>query len=440
MSTIQESGSVTLETHPELADKAIQARRRTEPNGWLKTCIHLMDADEAIATVYQQPGPKTHVHFQQGKGGFFGIATTDKLVYIALPGSRLRLPDTHLDMPGGLIEGKADSPIIPTERPAPQQVTDQAMILGAGLASRFVPVSGDITGYSKPGVPLIGEDSVIVALARHLQRHGIRKIFVNTYYKPEMLKDQLSRVEGVEFVYIDEDSPSGTAGGLVKALQQGLVDTGKPVLIVQGDAVTNADFSRLIESHGHHQPMVTLGVKQVPDEQVALMAIVETDGSGEDGQSGYVHSFKEKPTLAEAGPSRLGSIGFYVISPAAFADFRKAGEQRWEQDPEFDYAMHYFPGLLATYRQQNPEKSQPSPIMARLLPEPFYWSDIGRPDQYIATIRDIYTGKLGMTLPENASEFYEHGILYWPGARQISIQEQAQPSGNVIVARRPQER
>lgn len=439
---MQAIGSVILEKHPKVGSRVTGRVEPAVEAGWTKTTIENPKADsgeigeyQILASIRQREDSGVAVRFLHEKGGFFGVVTTDEVTYIALPGSQIRLPDLQVDMPGDLIAGKADSPLIPMQSGPVQQVTDQAMILGAGLASRFVPVSGEVTGYAKPSVPLVGEESVVVHLARHLQRHGIRRILVNTYYMPDVLKAQLRKMTGLEFSFIDEDEPSGTAGGLLKALEANLVDRSRPILIMQGDAVTNANLSDLLEAHQRVQPLITIGVKTIPDEQVDQMAIVVTDQSGEDGQSGYVLSFKEKPSLAEAGPSRTGSIGFYVLAPEVLDSFAAMGRARWQQSPEYDYAMDFFPGLLAQETSQG--NNAPSPIYAHRLQEPFYWSDIGRPDQYIATVRDIYAGHLGIDLPENRVDFYEQGIIYWPGAKEKAKADQAVLKGNVIVLRKP---
>ncbi len=439
---MQTFGSVTLEKHPQVKT-AVEGRTEQDAPGWQKTTLWNPEPDstrfgphQILASVRQVEDATTQVRFLNEKGGFFGIVKTGQLTYIALPGSQIRLNDTQLDMPGDIIQGRVSSPQIPQKPAQIQTVTDQAMILGAGLASRFVPVSGDVTGYSKPSAPLVGEDSVITMLARHLQSHGIRKIIINTFYKPDVLKAQLAAVEGLEFIYIDEDQPSGTAGGLVKALEQNRIDPDKPILIMQGDAVTNANLSAFLNAHRQQDPLVSIGVRHISDDQVSQMAIVVTDRSHADEESGFVLSFKEKPTLAEAGPSRLGSIGFYVLSPQVYPLFLEAGQRKWQTSPEFDYAMDFFPGLLA----QHDEAADPKrPIYAQMLQEPFYWSDIGRPDQYISTVRDIYAGYLGFPMPEAIHNYYDHGIIFWSSAHAPAKAQNAVLKGNIIVLKSPLE-
>ena len=400
------------------------------------------DSYELVGTVKQAKESQTDVKFFQGKGGLTAIVTTDDLRYILLPGSHLDLLDTVVDLPGdpiGLTPGKENVKVEYGSDFKPQTVTKQAMILGAGLASRFEPVSGDTTGFSKPGVPLVGDASVIVNIGRHLKQHGFNRVIVNTFYMPQQIKDQLTQqVPGVEFVFIDETSPSGTAGGLVKALQQGEVDRKQPLLIVQGDAVTDANLSELVNSHAEHNAKVTIGVQKVEDKDVSKVGILATDRSGSDGESGAVTSFLEKPSLAEAGDARLGSTGFYVISPKAFGEFQKLGSGYVAQNKEFDYAKTFFPTLLENAKSLRAKLSpfpQQTPVWAETLRG--YWSDVGNPAQYIQTVRDIFAGRVGLPLPANVQEFFDNGVIYWPGAKAKAEAGNVEVTGNVIVAQKP---
>jgi NDP-sugar pyrophosphorylase family protein len=411
-----------------------------DPKPWTRTLIWLSPENEGdsspLACIVQpsnQPEQVPSFRFQilDAKSGIFATVWSPRLKYILMPGSRLEYQGQFLSLSNGsppLATPTDQLAPLPQRSPTPAQgVTHQAMILGAGLASRFVPVSGDWTGLPKPGVPLVGEDSVIVTLARHLQRHGITRLLVNTYYRPEVIKEQLATVAGLEVMFIDEAAPSGTAGGLVKALEQGLVDRSRPILILQGDAVTDADLSELLISHQDHPSVATIGVKRIADAQVNQLAIVATDQSAPDGQSGFVQFFKEKPSLAEAGPHRLGSIGFYVLSPQAYEGFVALGKQCWQKRSEYDYAMDYLPSLLPGI------SGIPYQLYAHTLSEPFYWSDIGRPDQYLASLRDLYSGRLQLPLPAHGRHFFDQDVAYWGQARRQVEIEGVHLTGPAIV-------
>jgi NDP-sugar pyrophosphorylase family protein len=452
---------------------------------------------QSLGVLYHSPGSACEVELFWGKGGFMAVVLSPQgVIYFALPGSdvevagaRLHLnrqpyagpvsgtspPDVCLDPgaetpPSGVSSRRISPPPLPK---APQVVTDQAMILGAGLATRFERISGNYTDYSKPAVPFLGDRSVIRCLADHLARHGYTRLLVNTCFKPESLKAGLARWaaesgadrktgtgEGREIGYIDETEPSGTAGALRKLLMRSphvssmpgaaTLKLDRPLLVVQGDAVTDADFSALMNAHVAHDALVTIGCQRVADSDVDKFGIIVTDRTEyarQDGleadQSGCILGFQEKPPLAEAR-SRLGNTGFYIFSPRAFPLVREiyedclaearagaihAGQPPPEEVP-FDFATDIFPRLL--------EKTRTNPALGvfRAQQVDGYWSDIGNPCQYLNSVRDVYGGKVGVPGPEEPQRYYRDGVVYWEGAQEAADREGARLGGNVVVALR----
>jgi NDP-sugar pyrophosphorylase family protein len=294
-------------------------------------------------------------------------------------------------------------------------------------------------------VPLAGNQSVIACIANGLTTHGFSHLIVNTYFKPESLKASLARSNAQRIDYIDESQPTGTAGGLRKMLSDpqyvGLLDTASPLLVVQGDAVTDADFSALMEAHVAHDALVTIGCQEVAAKDVSSFGIIVTDGAGSDEQSGIITGFQEKPKPEEA-KSRLGNTGFYIFSPKAYPLVREIYQQLLEKtrqearaagQPEpdevaFDFAMNLFPEIL--------RRAQAEPALGPFWAQATegYWSDIGNPTQYLESIHDLYAGKVDIPLPEQRERFYRNGVIYWEGAAEIADQEGAALSGNVVVA------
>lgn len=220
------------------------------------------------------------------------------------------------------------------------------------------------------------------------------------------------------------------------------LDLTKPLLVVQGDAVTDADFSLLMEAHIREKALLTLGCQPVAEEDVDKFGIIVTDASGADGQSGNITEFQEKPSRAEA-KSFLGNTGFYIFSPQAYpliqtiyeellANAREKARLEGKPAPDevsFDFAMDIFPRVLA-YVKKHPEAGK---MWAQMVPG--YWSDIGNPRQYIESIHDIYAGKVNIPLPEQLERFYRDGVIYWEGTQEIVEREKAILKGNVVVAK-----
>lgn len=395
-----------------------------------------------------QPAQASHqVELFWGKGGFMAMITSPLGArYFALPGSSISVGGTTLVLEGTPITGNpARKTLAPRPIQVPQSHSIQATILGAGLATRFERISGDSTQYSKPAVPLAGNRSVIEIIANGLAEHGFSRIIVNTFFKPESLKASLSRCEGVQVRYIDEAEPSGTAGGLRKMLTEPqwmhLLDLNQPLLVVQGDSVTDASFSALMEAHMANHALVTIGCQLVAEKDVDKFGIIVTDCSGPDGQSGRIIGFQEKPRREEA-KSLLGNTGFYIFSPKAFPLIKtiyenllkKAQEQAQAakrpipSEVPIDFANDIFPSIL--------ELAQTQPELGAFWAQTVegYWSDIGNPVQYLESVHDLYAGQINIPLPANAEDYYQRGVVFWEGAARIAKSEGAVLTGNVVVA------
>lgn len=389
------------------------------------------------------------VECYEGKGGLSTIISVDDIRIIGIAGSRLQgngwdvcLYDTtpaNPSQPWKVTSLNKTTPaseqIIPTEV---QTVTDQAMILGAGLATRFEPVSGDRTGYSKPGTPLIGNHSVIRVLAEQLKNQGIKRILINTYYKAESMKAGLEGIDGVTFYYIDEEKPSGTAGALRYMLDnpsefEGALDTTQPLLILQGDAVTDAQYTPLLNAHQQHNALLSLGCMIKPDEDVNKFGIVATDQSGDDQQSGNIQMFLEKPSLAEAGSHRLANTGFYVFSPRAYALVQQVYHEIVNKTGAcnvLDFAMDIFPKIQETATAEG------LAFWAQMMSG--YWSDIGNPTQYVQSVYDLYNSETALNVPTPAHEYIQQSVVYWPHTQRTLQQANWALDGKVIVAKAAQ--
>lgn len=416
-----------------------------QSNWEFRTATPLVDGDgkplpensAPLGWAKQAPGSETDVFFFHGKRGNNALVRTKNATYIALPGSKIELPDTVVELPGEKLAGKVKTVLNP---PAfePQKVTHQAMLLCGGLSTRFEPVSGKETGLPKPSVPLIEDESIARNIIEHLKSHGFTKVIVHTHYLADKVKQDLKDVKGIEIVYLDDPEASGSAGGLYKALLQDKVDISKPILVLAGDAVTNGDLSGLVNAHAKHNSAVTIGVQQVADEDVSQFGIIQTDDlSGI--ASGEILSFLEKPTLEKAGPNRLGSTGIYVLSPEAYgslltmgADILESPRDPAQKPPVFDYGLNFMPTWLSR-KGDIGRILEGKHMWAEVLKG--YWNDVGNPIDYLRTLCDMATGNLGEAVAKRLKEHnYENGVMFWKGTQEKVQLDQAVLDGNIIVA------
>lgn len=120
----------------------------------------------------------------------------------------------------------------------------QAMILSAGFGTRLRPLT---LTTPKPLVE-VGGKPLIVWHILALKQAGICDIVVNVSWLADKLLEALG--DGSQFgvnlkFSLEQGEPLETAGGIKKALHEGLLEP-KPFILVNGDVWTNFDFAKLV--------------------------------------------------------------------------------------------------------------------------------------------------------------------------------------------------
>jgi mannose-1-phosphate guanylyltransferase len=135
------------------------------------------------------------------------------------------------------------------------QIT-QAFVLGAGLGTRLRPLTDDLP---KPLVPVFQKPLITFAFD-HLIEIGIRKFFVNTHHLPQRFAETFAgstyRDRDIDFVH--EPDLLETAGGIANVADS--LGNG-PLLVYNGDVLTDLPIAQLIEKHFGAGNMVTLALR-----------------------------------------------------------------------------------------------------------------------------------------------------------------------------------
>ena len=149
----------------------------------------------------------------------------------------------------------------------------KAFILAAGLGTRLRPLTST---YAKPALPL-GHKAMLQRVIEDLIRAGISDIRVNSHHLPETVEDVLAgcRNLGANLTSQFEAELLGTGGALL-ASEDWIGQS--PLLIVNGDAVSDLSFENLIAEHRMNSPLATMALR-VPDEGEQF-GPVEVDRSG----------------------------------------------------------------------------------------------------------------------------------------------------------------
>lgn len=235
----------------------------------------------------------------------------------------------------------------------------KAMIMAAGVGSRLDPLTKSVP---KPLVP-IANRPVMDILLDNLKNIGINDVVSNTHYLAEQIIDRYKNGSfGINFQFIKEDTLSGTAGGLKKC--QFFFGEGDEFLVLSADGLTNADLQKGVDIHRKSNAIATIGIKQIPLEEVAHFGVVVTDDGG------YIAEFQEKPPVAEA-KSNFINTGIYVFD---YRIFNYIPENAF-----CDFAKNVFPVLLKDHE-----------INTFVIKD--YWTDIGTLEQYQQSTQDLFAG------------------------------------------------
>ena len=236
----------------------------------------------------------------------------------------------------------------------------KAMVMSAGVGSRLEPLTREIP---KPLIP-VANKPVMDILFENLVKIGVKDVICNTYYLADKIIERYKNNDlGINFNYIKEEELSGTAGGVKKC--QHFFDENSFFLVLSADGLTNADLKKAIEIHKNSNAIATIGIKEIPHDEVSHFGVVVTD------KDGFITEFQEKPSIEEA-KSNFINTGIYIFDYKIF-----------DYIPEntfYDFAKNVFPKLLEERAINTFEVTE-------------YWSDIGTLDQYKQSTQDLFENK-----------------------------------------------
>ncbi|MBO6960201.1 MAG: nucleotidyltransferase family protein [Prochlorococcus marinus CUG1438] len=169
------------------------------------------------------------------------------------------------------------------------------VIMAGGLGSRLLPLTKETP---KPMLK-IGETPMMEIVLSQCIRSGLK----NFYFAVNHLKDQIIEYFGdgtkwgVSIKYLEEEQPLGTAGAL-KLLPNNL---DKPLLVLNGDVLTDLNINNLIKFHIEHDSLATICVREYLES--IPFGVVSLDGE-------KVLEIKEKPSF-----KHYVNGGVYVLNP-----------------------------------------------------------------------------------------------------------------------------
>ena len=180
---------------------------------------------------------------------------------------------------------------------SPVRRENQVVVLAGGRGTRLYPITESIP---KPMVNVAGRP-ILERIVLHLMSCGFRRIHLSVNHLAHVIEEHFVDGErfGCQIRYLREEQALGT-GGPVSLLDP--VPT-EPVVVLNGDLITQCDLGRMLEFHVRGDYVATIGVR--PYALDIPFGVAEIDG-------GRLKRLEEKPT-----EQRLVNTGMYVLSPEA---------------------------------------------------------------------------------------------------------------------------
>jgi dTDP-glucose pyrophosphorylase len=226
------------------------------------------------------------------------------------------------------------------------------VLMAGGLGSRLRPLTESVP---KPMLVVRGKP-ILEGILENLVDEGFRRFFVAVNYRADMIISHFGDGSslGIEISYLREDTRLGTAGALSLLPE---VPT-HSLIVMNGDLLTRARVSSLLEFHETHRAAASMAVREY-ELQVPY---------------GVVHMSGERITAVEEKPVQKFFInaGIYALSPQAL--------QQIPRDASFD-----MPALF--------ERLNAAGKLTTAFPLHDFWLDIGRVEDYVqANMQIDYLG------------------------------------------------
>ncbi|GHA27663.1 mannose-1-phosphate guanylyltransferase [Oceanisphaera arctica] len=231
----------------------------------------------------------------------------------------------------------------------PKKRDNPVFIMAGGFGTRLRP----LTDHCPKPMLRVGEKPMLAHLIDRFVALGFHHFYISTHYMPEQIRDYFGDGSDwdVSITYVHEETPLGTGGalGLLPADLPKL-----PLIMMNGDVLTKADFIRLLEHHEQQTFDATMCVREL--EHQVPFGVIESKNE-------LITDMVEKPTYRY----RINT-GIYVLSPECVASVKP--------DTKID-----LPTLLEQ-RMSQQEK-------VGIYTSHDYWLDIGRMDDYQKAQNDI---------------------------------------------------
>ena len=213
------------------------------------------------------------------------------------------------------------------------------VIMAGGLGTRLRPLTEDIP---KPLIP-VGDKPLLETIIENFLRQNFTKFCICLNYKGHLISDHFGDGSkwGAEITYVREKTKLGTAGALNLVTPK----PSEPMIVMNGDLLTQVNFESLLDFHSQEDAAATMCIREY-DFQVPF-GVIEIDQQ-------RIKSIDEKPIQ-----QFYVNAGIYVLNPDV---------------------LSFLPGIEPSDMTVLFEKIISSGNQAAVFPIKEYWVDVGRVD------------------------------------------------------------
>lgn len=188
---------------------------------------------------------------------------------------------------------------------APQPQENPVVLMAGGLGRRLKPLTDDCP---KPMLR-VGAKPILETIVEQFAQHGFHRFYISVNYLAEQIESHFGDGSqwGVEIEYLRESKRLGTAGALSLVPQI----PEHPTFVMNGDVMTQLNFTQLLHFHEAQQAVATMCAREY--EIQIPYGVIEAQGH-------EIQQLREKPT-----ERYMVNAGIYLLDPSVWSKI-SAGE------------------------------------------------------------------------------------------------------------------
>lgn len=243
----------------------------------------------------------------------------------------------------------------------------KALILAGGKGTRLAELTKNL--IPKPMVVIDGKP-ILERAVMQLKRYGVTDIFMSVGYLNEKIRDYFGNGEkfGVNIEYIIENEPLGSGGALFFVKDKIKSD----LIVCPGDVIFDVNFTKLVEYHRQKNALITLFSH--PNIHPYDSDLIMTDDEMR------VTEINKKNSERNFFYKNLVNAGIFVLSPDTLSFFKELKAVNMEHDFVSSFIEG---GRVFAYKSAE------------------YVKDVGTPDRFSATEKDLKSGVVSAKNSEN---------------------------------------